>query len=789
MSEKIYLEYNPYLKKSTIKTNNVDLPRENKLHRIEKGYLQNWLGSYKDWKGLPQELMDIINDDFDLTFRGRQIDYDDLKDCFEQANEQEQFGDVQYSLHWIESAGDELVMQKLDHIINQLEQGPFPELKDPKLRENYENAKKAVFEVNVMATMSSGKSTILNAMLGRELLPSKNEACTATIVRITANENLSDFKAECRDQKGNIIIPLKKVQDTDLDNYNNDTRVHYIDLEGPIPTLQSSKMQLRLIDTPGPNNSRETRHEEITYSIVNNLNTSMILYVLNATQLGINDDKEFFDNIRDSMRKQGKAAQDRVLFVLNKCDELDPDDGESLEQVINRLRDNLKARGIERAKIIPVTALIARLIRQVQCGEKLTRKERSDLDGYIRYFADEPKMFFEQYADLSPSCRKKLDVMLEQAETGEEKMLIHTGIPALELTIQEYLDKYAYPMKLEDIRKEYSARVKGLAQNRMLEKKVQDGRIEKSKLEKQVKELHDIRQQGKYKKIVENRIKDVSLDLSDIKSIYQEIRKKENDLFYPYRAKDSVESSEVDKLLDEFKQYAENEMDKIFGQIQSKSVLTIQQASEDIYEIYNSYIKKLGMDFQLEEYDLETALQMGGVTVGNFEELLDFYITQNTTTEDIMETKERKKTRIEQKAVEIENPKKRWWAFWRPAKIEVMRDYKEEYKEEYQVKVGKKTVVNVSEVVAKFLSKYVSELEKTCKAQEKRMLREFAQIKDYVLTTQMQKLDMELKKIEEELDGLSKEKVKTEQEICVLEKNLNWLKESKKSLEELFEFK
>lgn len=785
MSEKIYLEYNPYLQKSTIRINDADFPRENRLHRIEKGYLQNWLGSYKDWKGLPQELIDTINDDFDLTFRGRQIDYDDLKDCFEQ----EKFGNIQYSLHWEKSAGDEMVLQKLDCIVNRLEQGPFPELRDAKLRENYEKAKKAVFEVNVMATMSSGKSTVLNAMLGRELLPSKNEACTATIARITANENLSDFKAECRDTEGNIIVPLKKVQDTDLDNYNNDERVHYIDLEGPIPTLQSSKMQLRLIDTPGPNNSREKRHEEITYSILNNLNTSMILYVLNATQLGINDDKVFFDNIRDSMRKQGKAAQDRVLFVLNKCDELDPDDGESLEQVINRLRENLKEQGIERAKIIPVTALIARLIRQVQCGEELTKKEKIKLGGYIQGIVDEPKMFFERYADLSPNCRKKIDVMLEQAETDEEKMLIHTGIPALELTIQEYLDKYAYPMKLEDIRKEYSTVVNGLAQNKMLEKKVQDGRIEKSKLEKKAKELGAIRQQGEHKKIVENRIKNVSLNLSDIKRIYQEMDPIEDTLLNRYRNEKNVESSKVDKLLDDVKQCAEDEMDKILGQIQTKSVLTLQQASEDIYKIYNSYIEKLGMDFQLEEYDLETALQMGGVALGNFEELLDFYIMQNTTTEDIMETKERTKTRIKQKEVEVENPKKRWWAFWRPDKITVMRDYKEEYKEEYQVKVGEKTIVNVYEVARKLVNKYISELEKTCKAQEQRMRREFAQIKDYVLTTQMQKLDMRLKKIEEELEGLSREKVKTEQEICSFEESLRLLTESKKSLEELFEFR
>ncbi|MBP3665407.1 MAG: dynamin family protein, partial [Tyzzerella sp.] len=35
-----------------------------------------------------------------------------------------------------------------------------------------------VFPVIVMATMSSGKSTLINALLGQQVLPSKNEACT-----------------------------------------------------------------------------------------------------------------------------------------------------------------------------------------------------------------------------------------------------------------------------------------------------------------------------------------------------------------------------------------------------------------------------------------------------------------------------------------------------------------------------------------------------------------------------------------------------------------------------------
>ena len=55
------------------------------------------------------------------------------------------------------------------------------------------------FTVAVIATMSSGKSTILNALLGYELLPSKNEACTAKTFKIKDVDGLAQFIGRTKD--------------------------------------------------------------------------------------------------------------------------------------------------------------------------------------------------------------------------------------------------------------------------------------------------------------------------------------------------------------------------------------------------------------------------------------------------------------------------------------------------------------------------------------------------------------------------------------------------------------
>ncbi len=56
------------------------------------------------------------------------------------------------------------------------------------VRQSIEEAFNRDFDVYVVATMSSGKSTLINAMLGHDLLPAANEATTATIARITDND-------------------------------------------------------------------------------------------------------------------------------------------------------------------------------------------------------------------------------------------------------------------------------------------------------------------------------------------------------------------------------------------------------------------------------------------------------------------------------------------------------------------------------------------------------------------------------------------------------------------------
>jgi len=50
------------------------------------------------------------------------------------------------------------------------------------------------YEVAVLATVSNGKTTFINALLGKNVLPTQNMACTAKLVKIKDNDRVKQMK-------------------------------------------------------------------------------------------------------------------------------------------------------------------------------------------------------------------------------------------------------------------------------------------------------------------------------------------------------------------------------------------------------------------------------------------------------------------------------------------------------------------------------------------------------------------------------------------------------------------
>lgn len=448
----VFVKYNPYRLETIIKVNGNEIETDSTLYKIVKGKrLQEWVGKF------PKMLSDELNScDFDIEFYGMDLDWDDFEDSFNSAK------NMNVNLRFIKGKSDDDIKDKIVQIFHDLTEGPIDDFRKPELLRAFKNVDEKVFPINVIATMSSGKSTLINALLQKKLMPSKNEACTAIITEILDN-NQEHFCATAYNHENKQIQDIPELTYEIMDELNSDENIHKISAKGDIPFLDSSSTALMLVDTPGPNNSQNQAHKNTTFTTINNSSNSLILYVLNGSQLKTNDDASLLEYVSEQIKKGGKQVRDRFLFVINKMDGFNPEE-EDIEKAISSAKGYLAKYGIEDPQIFPCSAYTALNIRTYLKDidiDNLSRVQERQLPSAARStlpmvdkFIEFEEMHMEKYSTLSPSAQMELNYKLKQAKDNndtKEQALIHCGIYSIEAAITAYVEKYAKTKKVKEL--------------------------------------------------------------------------------------------------------------------------------------------------------------------------------------------------------------------------------------------------------------------------------------------------------------------------------------------------
>lgn len=443
MSYSIYIEHNPFTVESIFEANGNVLDNWSFAETNKNRRLQLWVES------LFSELYNLTGGttQFIVHFKGVESDWLDIQSAIKVANEQ----GMSIQAQWTQSEDAASRLSKIQNLMQEAKQNPIfkDKLSDPrsKIYTDFEAALNKDFDVYVAATMSAGKSTLINAMLGSDLLPAANEATTATIAQITDNDSMpyGEFKGRRFNKEDIQVDDLPKVSLDTLREWNSKDDTKLIKLTGNIIGIKERPdVRLVITDTPGPNNSQDPEHARTTMQhIQDSVRNPLILYILNATQLGTNDDQQVLGEIAKIMQKGGKQSKDRFIFVVNKMDNFDPESGENVEDALGRVKAYLENNGIESPLIYPVSANLTRLLRKREnAPDSLTRKERNDLSAMEDLFNEEPSMDLVQYMPLTATARSNLKAK------KLSKALERSGLPAIESMIDEYIDKYNLPNRV-----------------------------------------------------------------------------------------------------------------------------------------------------------------------------------------------------------------------------------------------------------------------------------------------------------------------------------------------------
>lgn len=721
----IYIKYNPYTVETEFKINNEPIRKNSTFAAQSKKRLQYWLErNDNNWDGIVAELKKATNDtDFNITFEGRKVDFEDLEIIVNQNNQ-----DSKIVLIHIETKNDKDILKNIDELIDVFNNGPINELKSEEVKKAYEEVKSSKFEVSVLATMSSGKSTLINSLIGDELLPSENQACTATIARITDNDDIKEFIVECKDENGNIIHEKKVATLSDLQSYNKDENVTYIDLEGPIPNISSENLNLLIVDTPGPNNSRNKDHEEVTKSIINDKNKGIVLYVMNATQFATNDDKDLLEMIAKAMKRGGKQSKDRFIFAINKCDEFDCEK-ESIKDLLSSVKEYLCKYGIKEPNLFPVSAQTAKLIRMYQKDIELTRKEKKDLAIY-EDFIEVPGYHFDKMASLSESCRRNLDIKLgkfKEDHNEYEEALIHTGIPAIEETINEYLIKYAYPIKINDAIIDFKKIIGQMSQEMDLDKKIADNNKEYEKIRVQIENASEKKRKGQEASRLKKRIENFGIDDSKFKSIEKEIFNVFNNISRKYNNIKEIEESFAKIEIGKFKNEIMTLQKTLENNLNAAIEDSVISQGKKLVDEYKQYLKTLNADLSIDGFSFEKIRSIQKININDVDDLVEKY----ERTEEIYREKRN------------ENTDKKWYKPWTWNEPDFYTS---------REKTGEKKLVNVVKLIEESMAAIQNQVDKNINSSKEEGNEKVTKLKKY-FENELDKFD---KLMENIIDDLNK---------------------------------
>ena len=510
--KKIFIKYNPYSLETEFTIDGQPLPENSRIGELacSGSRLQDWV------EDLPSILIEECNDnDFDITFHGTSADYEDLAEVLTQAHQRKE---LEASLQRIAAKETTDKEALIDEVFEQIQQGPFDELRDPEITNAFQIAKGKDFEVCVVATMSAGKSTLINAMLGAKLMPSKQEACTAIITKIKDTKGSHKWKAQVYGKDGNLLATCDNLTYQDMEKFNSNTNVSTILAEGDIPFVSSKEVSLVLIDTPGPNNSTDPEHERIQSEFLNKNSKSLVLYVTEGT-FSTDDNNKLLGRVAKSMEVGGKQSKDRFIFVINKIDGRGKEDGD-LSQTLDKVRAHLKLHGIEKANLFPAAALPALNIRLLDSGADLDDDTIDETEMRVRKFNRETNKDFhlEQYASLPASVRKNIQNKLEEAQKAKDankEALIHTGIPSIEAAIRQYVEKYAKSAKIKNIVDAFMHKVKELDCVEKVKRDINGNKEESERIALQIQAIKRNIDDAKSAQAFTDDVEDTVIEVSD----------------------------------------------------------------------------------------------------------------------------------------------------------------------------------------------------------------------------------------------------------------------------------
>lgn len=631
--KKVFIKYNPYMVSTELQIEGASAEAMSVFKGIQEGVrLQEWVEPGTEWIGFFGALYQCLNspEAIHIDFQGTEMDFHDFQLAGQKYGED--FDGITYGL--IQSNHQDDRLAQVQSKLNELMQGPYEELKDQKIQDAFKKAISSDFEVVVVAPMSSGKSTLINSILGMNLLPAVNSATTATITRIKNVDAKEQFTVSCQKKNGKVLADCEPATLQLLDNLNQQAKdIECISVEGNIPNIPSGKVNIVFVDTPGGNNARDARHMAIMKDAISDENKGMILYVFNFTQLETGDCDQILSLVAKAMSNTttDKHIRDRFIFVCNKMDAQNPET-EPYDNILNEIKKFLKEKGISDPNLFFTCADACKLIRMKKAGVRLNDSDEDRLFGYLRPFNRDSRQLF-RYASIPDEVKEEFEKQIEEfKKNGDKENLdiaeINSGIPALENVIRTYIEKYAVAIKVKTVHDVFMRKVDELQMVGRSQERWAKSQEEYEKMRKELAEKKATYEKNQQLKKFKEKIDAIKSDYSKAMSLEDEFIAYIRGIAYSYP--ENVKKSEMESLLNAFHDQLIEAGDKVEAEFAQVLEDTLYRQCKEVLGEYKAYIKELdqGGMLNIGDYNFKKTQRLSKLNTAEVtsEEFSDEYV-------------------------------------------------------------------------------------------------------------------------------------------------------------------
>ncbi len=402
-----------------------------------------------------------------------------------------------------------------------------------------DDLEKGEFSIVVVGEFSAGKSTLLNALMRKRILPSFTNETTATVNFLRHKENALNNEA------GKVFYKSGKVEEIDV--LSSDTIDRYVSTRGEDVANSIEHLDLyldskfledgvTLVDSPGLNGIA-AGHKEITEQQI--LKSHASIFLFNSDHPGSKTDFEFLGELRKKVKT--------IIFVLNKIDIIKEDEGETVESVIETLKQNYKKQFPEEEyipEIWPVSSY------QALCARTIEENSHLNENGKDFQKAEEKRFqkFENRLLNFLTCGEKARQQLLAPLSKMEEQLKDSKAMLEKEKGLLEGSES------AEDIKKEIEQVQK---EQEGISKRIGDNQ---RKIQRKIKEI--------YKKTIEN----LEADLEKLKDS---------------RIKKIEDEENFDELLDELGEFEKTFKEKMKNVVEKESESFSEDMEEMIDECYS----------------------------------------------------------------------------------------------------------------------------------------------------------------------------------------------------------